>query len=100
MNYRPTIQERAYQLTAEYATIAEIRRQLMKERYENVDSHLAARSMRLTLKRMCRAAAKARQGAQALAAESHARLTEPVSDSPEPLDSASLPSQRPPTESA
>jgi hypothetical protein len=74
MNLPPTIQERAYQLTAEYATMAEIRRQLMRERYENVDSHLAARSMRLTLKRMCRAAVKARKGAEALVAVSLATL--------------------------
>jgi hypothetical protein len=59
MNLSPTIQERAYQLTSEYPTIAEIRRQLMKERYESVDAHLGARSFRLTLKRMCRSSVKA-----------------------------------------
>jgi hypothetical protein len=57
---RATIQERAYQLAATLGTIANIRTQLMRERYDNVDQYPAPPQFRLTLKRMCRAAAKLR----------------------------------------
>jgi hypothetical protein len=58
---RPTIQERAYQLTATLRTLPKIRGQLMREGYENVDGHLAPPQFRLAVKRMCRAAAKLRE---------------------------------------
>jgi hypothetical protein len=60
MTVRPTIHERAFQLTAECDSIPAIRRRLMSERYDSVDAHLAAPMLRLTLKRMCRSATKLR----------------------------------------
>ena len=65
MTVRPTIQERAYQLTAHCDSVAQIRSQLVKERYDNVDAHLAAPTLRLVLKRMCRNARTSSPGEEA-----------------------------------
>jgi hypothetical protein len=50
---KPTIHERAYQLTAEFTAVADIRKQLIREGYDFVDSQLSPRTFRLELRRLC-----------------------------------------------
>jgi hypothetical protein len=69
---RPTLQERAYQLAHECPNVGSIGQQLMREGYDNVQAQLAAPSLRLALKRLCRLAAKTRSAEQA--------AVEPVED--------------------
>jgi hypothetical protein len=57
---RPTIIERAYELSRRLPTLLAIRKQLSREGYESVDTQLAGKEIRRTLRRKCREAAAQR----------------------------------------
>lgn len=58
----PNMLERAFVLarSGEYATVADIRRRLRAERFEQVDAHLAAPSLARQLRALCESARAAR----------------------------------------
>jgi hypothetical protein len=53
----PGVIERAFELAKRLANIEQIRSQLMKEGYSNVDGHLMGRKIRSDLVRIIRASA-------------------------------------------
>ena len=66
MTTPPSTLERAFQLarSGEYASTAEIRTQLKRERCEAVDAHLQGPSINRQLRLLCDAARKAREPAE------------------------------------
>lgn len=58
MSFKPSIIERAYQLAERFRTLLDIRKQLVSEGYDDVDTQLAAPELRRRLNRLCRASSR------------------------------------------
>lgn len=58
MTHAPTTLERAFALarTGAYASVTEIRQQLKRERFDQVEGHLAGHSINRELRALCQAA--------------------------------------------
>jgi len=62
MDRQPTTLERAFDLarSGDYASVADIRQQLKRERYDQVEAHLAGHSINRELRALCEAAQRER----------------------------------------
>ena len=65
MNDQPTTLERAFTLarSGDYESVNHIRQQLKKERYDQVEAHLAGHSINRELRALCEAARRERPAA-------------------------------------